>query len=731
MGPAARETVKRRFLLLLSLFLILVLYLLVGGVVMYTLEHDNEVKALGRAAEEMAVLRSGKAVLDDYHIKQLEDDGICSFPKNDSMPHWTFTGATFYSMTVITTIGFGSFAPGTWNGRSFTAVYAIVGISIFGQLMAELADVLAAWVRALLGRAGVGSPAVAAADDKQDLPDPSRSPEAWAVCYGNLREKYGDAAAAFPAFIADCLGNSAPDEVVIEHCLNVADPSNSGLLGQAEFLRAMVEWFRVERDMPHTISLRWFVNAVGWCLVWCLGWAGAFSALEGWTYRESLWFCMIAMTTIGFGDFTPEHTGGRVACFFFVLPGISLTAGCFGAVWATVRMKRFWLLQRLYDDGTVSEKALEAFGISVALRKRSNGAHALLPADRSLAFKGTRSSGAGPAAASAGAAALRIQLPEPPSGRVITTAPPHLSFQGQPPAAVCVTSPSSSPARAPLSSPSAEHILSHRAPPSPSAGDVQPQRGMSNLSEQVLRCTGPTARVPQSISPSQRGQPVAGARVLRRPAPSAGSPQHHTPPRHSGGTPPSRGRPLNPPAPRAPAEASPPQQAASSDSDEECLLTMNSLGSRLSHRTGGRSPRPFAAATRGSQGERTAEESGSLQGQWWSNRLASSSDLGASGRRPQQQLSASYSRSGRPAPPSPPPGRHRPWQAARAGSAAPPAPALAGASEEAPGSRQRQSFTGTAAADSASQRDLVELQALTEGLITGNAPGRRPDEGDI
>eukprot|EP01065_Artemidia_motanka_P019521 TRINITY_DN23226_c0_g1_i1.p1 TRINITY_DN23226_c0_g1~~TRINITY_DN23226_c0_g1_i1.p1 ORF type:complete len:749 (+),score=135.68 TRINITY_DN23226_c0_g1_i1:95-2248(+) len=368
----ARATLKRRWEIVLFLLLMCVAYLLIGGAVMYVLEHDLEVEHLEDARMEIEYLSTGQARLDAYHMNKLEQDGVCNFPKNDSQPHWTFTGATFYSMTVITTIGFGSFAPSTWNGRSFSAVYAVLGISIFGQLLTEIAVALAGAGKVALGRIGIGDGSEGGTTRHPEWEDPSDDAGKWEVACEELRKEYGNTAASFPTFISNLLGEDELDATIIRHCLSVADPENTGTLSQAAFLRAVIEWYRCRNELPEGVTRKEFAWAVAWGLVWCLTWAAVFSSLENWTYRESLWFCLVAMTTIGFGDFTPEHTSGRIACFLFIIPGITLTGSLFTAIWRAVQAKRFWVLQGLQQDGKVSPKLLEAFGIHVVIRRTNS-----------------------------------------------------------------------------------------------------------------------------------------------------------------------------------------------------------------------------------------------------------------------------------------------------------------------------------------------------------------------
>ena len=74
------------------------------------------------------------------------------------------------------------------------------------------------------------------------------------------------------------------------------------------------------------------------------GWAGpvvltyllvgttVFSVAEGWSPRDALYFCVTALTTVGYGDLVPKSDAGKLFCCVYVVSGVSLSSACLGVV---------------------------------------------------------------------------------------------------------------------------------------------------------------------------------------------------------------------------------------------------------------------------------------------------------------------------------------------------------------------------------------------------------------
>jgi len=93
-----------------------------------------------------------------------------------------------------------------------------------------------------------------------------------------------------------------------------------------------------------------------WCLlvVFLFGGAFVYSCLEPWTYLQSLYFCFVTLSTVGFGDFLPSSTASRAFSILYMIFGLGVCASIIALLTGLVAESHdtvdTFLAQKLRED---------------------------------------------------------------------------------------------------------------------------------------------------------------------------------------------------------------------------------------------------------------------------------------------------------------------------------------------------------------------------------------------
>ncbi|XP_052001569.1 potassium channel subfamily K member 2-like [Xyrauchen texanus] len=257
----------------LAIFLLVVLYLIIGATVFKALEQPQESSQKYLIWREKINFLSRHACVNDSELEDLVKQVVLAIragvnpsgvnhTSNESSI-WDLSSSFFFAGTVITTIGFGNVSPHTEGGRIFCIIYALLGIPLFGFLLAGVGDQL-----------------------------------------GTIFGK-----------------------------------------GIAKVEKMFVKWNVSQTKIRVTSTVLFILFG---CLLFVAIPALIFKHIEGWSALEAIYFVVITLTTIGFGDFVPE--GAEIEyldyykpiVWFWILVGLAYFAAVLSMIgdWLRVISKK-------------------------------------------------------------------------------------------------------------------------------------------------------------------------------------------------------------------------------------------------------------------------------------------------------------------------------------------------------------------------------------------------------
>ncbi|XP_068609745.1 potassium channel subfamily K member 13b [Brachionichthys hirsutus] len=296
-GPINEDNAR---FLLLALFILI--YLLCGAAVFSALEQPKEREAKARWAQRFERFSHkynlSKKDLENF-LRSYEEASAAGIRVDTIRPRWDFPGALYFVGTVVSTIGFGMTTPATVGGKVFLMFYGLLGcaatILFFNLFLERVITVIAVVLKSFYERHR----------DRAAPPDNGqRAPE----------------------------GNGAGGARGVGGARG-GDPTG---------------W----KPSVYCVMLILGVAAI---LVSCCA-SLMYSVAEGWGYLDSLYFCFVAFSTIGFGDMVSSqrvvYEGSATAAYqlgnlLFILTGVCCIYSLFNVISIVIKQVLNWLLRRM------------------------------------------------------------------------------------------------------------------------------------------------------------------------------------------------------------------------------------------------------------------------------------------------------------------------------------------------------------------------------------------------
>ncbi|XP_063984411.1 TWiK family of potassium channels protein 9-like [Diachasmimorpha longicaudata] len=268
-------------------------------------------------------------ITEDMKARQQTDthtDGNADGPTSErKVPdyEWNFAKAFLYSLTVLTTIGYGSIAPRSTWGKIATMGYATLGIPLTLVYLSSAGGLLSRCARGVFTRAlccCLCSNCGYCCYDERRMQEKERRMRRKRQ-QEEMNQQQQQQLALQEPFYVRANASTYPSSVEIK-----ASPKDEvSSLGSG--------------DRPNVTILAPISICLGAMLCYIV--AGAFTLykLEGWNFIDASYFCFMSLSTIGFGDMVPgsypennfkESTNITIwFCSCYIMSGMALTAMCF------------------------------------------------------------------------------------------------------------------------------------------------------------------------------------------------------------------------------------------------------------------------------------------------------------------------------------------------------------------------------------------------------------------
>ncbi|XP_073827880.1 TWiK family of potassium channels protein 7-like [Musca autumnalis] len=280
-------------------------------------------------------------LLRSVRQSQIHQTGV---PMNPPSHKWTYASAFLYSLTLITTIGYGGISPRTQWGRIAALIYALFGIPIVLLYLSAMGEGLSAGMRCLFRKArsksavsnGSGSGGGGNSSSGNSSSSGSKKSGSESMS-GKHKSKAGQ------HFVA---GKMLPTHhhhqygALSKHCSTAVGGSPS---------------------VPISICVMVLI---------CYITSGAllFHKMQDWSVLEALYFCFTSLGTIGFGELTPSGNLTLYLASGYILIGMAVVAMCFSLIQTELVM---WL-RRFSVQDHVMPQSDDVSLVSVSVTPKSS-----------------------------------------------------------------------------------------------------------------------------------------------------------------------------------------------------------------------------------------------------------------------------------------------------------------------------------------------------------------------
>ncbi|CRK91749.1 CLUMA_CG005383, isoform A [Clunio marinus] len=242
---------------------------------------------------------------------------------------WTYSSAFLYSLTLITTIGFGGITPRSQWGRIAALLYALFGIPIVLLYLSTMGEGLSSAMRCIFKRLRSSSSSKSSSGSSSSNSNSSSSstttPSSSTAnnILGETTNNKGKSVDAEKRQYGSW--NHSGNSLQPQHFHNpsLSNYNNNYLSNSI----STGNHHKKQKQSAVPISI-----CVMILICYITSGAALFHELQKWGVLESLYFCFTALSTIGFGDLQPKDDIGMYAASAYIIVGMAIVAMCFSLI---------------------------------------------------------------------------------------------------------------------------------------------------------------------------------------------------------------------------------------------------------------------------------------------------------------------------------------------------------------------------------------------------------------